>query len=292
MYDLRFLNSVSKYPSIPTFHVRDENDFLTDEVVDFGDEWVSLTEKVDGTNGRIFFAPGGYLIGSRDEWLTCERDRVFNTKLRIVEALRPLAEKIQYSEDIHLRELPGYLVVYCEVYGGGIGKSWQQYSTETDQLGVRCFDVMLINPIQLDEMSRWPLANVAAWRDNGGQDFVTDRMPSLMSKLPVERVPQLWEVDNFNEGVPTTHEGIQDAMSTLLRNRAGETQTRVGLDHAGKPEGVVMRNRDRTKIAKFRFEDYTKDQRRREQIERRKKNQQKREKKLCQAGLTRTSMCR
>jgi hypothetical protein len=33
--------------------------------------------------------------------------------------------------------------------------------------------------------------------------------------------------------------------------------TRAGLDRAaGRPEGLVVRNKDRSKIAKLRFEDY------------------------------------
>jgi len=69
--DLRKLNSLTRYPSIPTDHVMGEKGRLTDELSeDFSGEPVYATEKVDGTNSRIVFTPdGSYLIGSREEFL-------------------------------------------------------------------------------------------------------------------------------------------------------------------------------------------------------------------------------
>ena len=48
--DLRKLNSITKYPSIPTYHKIGEKGVLEDEVVSFGSDKIILTEKVDGTN--------------------------------------------------------------------------------------------------------------------------------------------------------------------------------------------------------------------------------------------------
>ena len=64
--DLRLLNSLTKYPSIPTYHTLDPRDGgLTDPATVFSGD-VIATEKVDGTNSRLVLLPdGSYLIGSR-----------------------------------------------------------------------------------------------------------------------------------------------------------------------------------------------------------------------------------
>ena len=67
--DLDCLNSATKYPSILTYHGLGERGRLTEEVATFPDMAI-LTEKVDGTNGRIILPPGDdYFIGSREELL-------------------------------------------------------------------------------------------------------------------------------------------------------------------------------------------------------------------------------
>lgn len=53
------VNSATKYPSILTYHAMGAKGCLTeDEVTPFADD-VILTEKVDGTNGRIVVDSGG-----------------------------------------------------------------------------------------------------------------------------------------------------------------------------------------------------------------------------------------
>jgi len=57
------------------------------------DDYVLVTEKVDGCNGRIIILPDGYLIGSREELLHASGDLIFNSDCGIVETLRPVADK-------------------------------------------------------------------------------------------------------------------------------------------------------------------------------------------------------
>lgn len=63
---LRAVNSMTKYPSIPTYHALDtKNGCLLGETVPLAGP-VILTEKVDGTNARIIALPdGSWIIGSR-----------------------------------------------------------------------------------------------------------------------------------------------------------------------------------------------------------------------------------
>ena len=68
--DLSKINSLTKYPSIPTYHKLDpKNGSLLEEALNFQGTLIA-TEKVDGTNARIICLPdGNYLLGSREELL-------------------------------------------------------------------------------------------------------------------------------------------------------------------------------------------------------------------------------
>ena len=95
--DLKFLNILTKYPSIPTYHVRGDKGRLTEEVgVDFSsEEKLNISEKIDGTNGRIIVSSYArdltldYLIGSREEILYAKGDYVITNTLDIVKNLMP-----------------------------------------------------------------------------------------------------------------------------------------------------------------------------------------------------------
>lgn len=57
--DLQRLNSLTKYPSIPTYHTLDPKDgCLVAEAVRFDGD-VIATEKIDGTNARLICLPDG-----------------------------------------------------------------------------------------------------------------------------------------------------------------------------------------------------------------------------------------
>lgn len=73
--DLGGLNSLTKYPSIPTYHSLDpSNGNLLDDRVGFTAPVIG-TEKIDGTNARIISLPdGSYLLGSREELLYAKGD--------------------------------------------------------------------------------------------------------------------------------------------------------------------------------------------------------------------------
>lgn len=75
--ELDVVNTATKYPSIPTYHQLDpRNGRLNEHPLVFAPGGaVQVTEKVDGTNGRIVVFPcGGYVIGSREELLWARGD--------------------------------------------------------------------------------------------------------------------------------------------------------------------------------------------------------------------------
>lgn len=250
--DLRTLNSLTKYPSIPTYHRLDTRDgTLHDDATAFPGE-VIATEKVDGTSSRVILLPDGtYLIGSREELLHAQGDLVANPALGIVEQLRSVADGLCQSVG-HDEEL--IRVFFLELYGGKIGAAAKQYTSDPTRFGWRLFDVAFIDGWA--ERSAWPAQRISAWRDSAGQPFLTeDELEQIAKASGLELTPRLFRCpgSELPTGLSETH--------ALLRERLLETL--VGLDQTGRPEGMVFRTLTRSVIAKARFQDYERTLRRR-----------------------------
>lgn len=123
--DLKKINSLTKYPSILTYHQLGErgrlNDVLTESRGFAELDDVFVYEKVDGENSRIILLKNDnnevdYLIGSREELLYAKGDRIGNPYGNIAEFLKPLAEKV--IADILLEGDWALTVIYQESYGG------------------------------------------------------------------------------------------------------------------------------------------------------------------------------
>jgi len=240
MIDLSALNSATKYPSIPTYHALGERGILTEEAAAFHGD-VILTEKVDGSNGRIVRLPGGdWFIGSREELLTARGDRVHNPSQGIVDALRPLADRLVGEDN-------GQVMVYfLEAYGGRIGGQARQY-TGAGTVGCRMFDLAWVDPAVL----AWDRERIASWRDGGGQTFSTEHtLRRCAAAEGIELTPRLGTVPA--EQLPTTLEGTLDWLTGTLPGTLVALDERAG----GRAEGIVLRTTDRSVIAKARFQDY------------------------------------
>jgi hypothetical protein len=253
--DLSRLNSMTKYPSIPTYHPMGDRGELGESPVRF-DGRVLLTEKIDGTNSRVILLPdGSYLIGSREELLHARGDLIANPALGIVEAVRGVAERLVDSV-----RADAVTVFYLETYGGAIGGNARQYSGEK-RVGVRLFDVAVTEGYA-ELLERAP-EQIAAWREGGGQPFVAaDRLPEWAERAAVEVAPRVAEVD--------AGELPSDLAETLAFMRSLLPGSRAGLDGGagGAAEGLVARTPDRGTIAKLRFEDYERTLRRRQRSNR------------------------
>jgi len=162
--DLNKLNSMTKYPSILTYHKLGEKGRLLDEVQVEFDCPVIVTEKIDGVNARIILFPDGfYIIGSREELLYGRGDLIGNPQLGIVDELKPVAQNLT---------TPNVLTVcYFEVYGGSVTKNSKQYTNEK-RMGHRLFDIVEIP--NFEYFYHLPIEQIASWRDNGGQKFLSE----------------------------------------------------------------------------------------------------------------------
>jgi RNA ligase-like protein len=237
--DLRALNSLTKYPSIPTYHALDpRGGRLLEQTVPFTGP-VIATEKVDGTNARIIQVPGGWLLGSREELLYARGDLIGDPAQGIVAALKTVAEALPPVTADEIR------VHYLELYGGKVGAAAKQYTGDRSRVGWRLFDAFVLRAPA--ELLAWPAGQIAAWRDAGGQPFADE--PALQASA-FELTPRLFTVDASE--LPTDVAGT----SAWLAERLPATRVALDADAGGAAEGIVLRTPDRSVIAKARFQDY------------------------------------
>lgn len=246
---LASLNSMTKYPSIPTYHALDPSNgsLIESQVTDFGQDEVIMTEKVDGTNSRIILCPDGpFLIGSREELLHAGGDVVANPSMGIVDALRDVAKSVAAGWN------PNRIVVfYLETFGGKTSSGSKNYGREVT--GYRLFDMCDIE--YYGEVLYWSPERISSWRESGGQKFRAEGwLTNTANQLGIPVAPRIL----FPGELPTTLSGMSDFLSEHLP----KTKCLLSPSGLGVPEGIVLRNYDRSKIAKARFEDYARTLRR------------------------------
>lgn len=244
---LAFINSVTKYPSIPCYHPMGERGIMADAPLSPpAGVPLKATEKIDGCNARIILLNGCYLIGSREELLTHSGDVVHNPSQGIVEALRDTADRLLMSF-----QGPQIQVIYGEVYGGKVGANAKNYG---GAVGFRVFDILTLSEKTISELDRKSPSEIAAWRDGGGQRFMEDS--DLEELCEMLRLPMVPEGDTL-AGLPTSQADTLD----WLRGYSGLTQAATD-GQSGPAEGIVVRTEDRSWIVKIRREDYEKAARR------------------------------
>lgn len=252
--DLNRLNSLTKYPSIPTYHTLDpKNGGLLEEAIPFRGT-VLGTEKIDGTNARIICLPdGNYLLGSREELLYGRGDLIGNPALGIVDALKEAAEALcvrHSAQDI--------TVYYLEVFGGKVSGASKQY-TGAQRVSFRMFDVMRLADYEL-QLTKSP-QEIALWRENAGQPFVREEeLQWISDQTAIPLTPRL-----FSLGAGELPGSVAD-MSAFLKERLPSSLSTLDEEAGGRPEGIVLRTETRSVIAKARFEDYERTLKRRHAV--------------------------
>lgn len=244
-YGKEKINTLTKYPSILTLHKMGEKGMLLNELTTpiTSDDEMFSTEKIDGTNTRIIVYKDEFLIGSREFILHHCDDLYFDPSQGIVEGIRDLgiSHKIPMSET--------FMVIYGEFFGGKVSSNSKWYGQ--DKIGYRVFDVAFYKDLSVLEGS---LPEISHWREheteNGivyGQDFVSNfDLPQVLFPS-FERVPEVpFELGDMS------HETVLNN----LRKFIPSTNVALSDNALKRAEGVVLRNRNRTKIVKLRFEDY------------------------------------
>ncbi|KKK85253.1 hypothetical protein LCGC14_2775160 [marine sediment metagenome] len=225
------LNTATKYPSIPTYHKLGDRGRLTEELnVDFGDDDVVVTEKIDGTNARIVcFVPSSldsdsaasYLIGSRKELLFASGDLLHNPSNCIVETVRPFAD--DFVEGVEwpncaVQQNLAVRVIYGEVYGARIQKGGGNYRSD---VSFRLFDVVIFG----QSVTRDGLADDGkAWWLNWND------VEDVARKLSIETVPVVARMATLAQAIQVVEEGLGSVV-------AQEEADRMDIN----AEGVVAR---------------------------------------------------
>lgn len=127
--NLKELNSLTKYPSILTYHKQKGKGKLIEQLSytteDLNlEEDLEFTEKVDGTNIRIIILGDKFLIGTREDIIYAIDTQLETDSYGIINTMKPIAEKI-INFDKSENELKVY---YFELYGGNIGANKKNYS--------------------------------------------------------------------------------------------------------------------------------------------------------------------
>lgn len=267
--NLEKLNSITKYPSIPTYHSLGDKGMLQEDHIIFDggihDE-VILTEKIDGTNVRIvFFSNKDYLIGQREEFIYAKGDRIINPSLGIVNAVKGFADHASSLISTHLDSENDIFVVYGELYGGKIGKHAKQYTSDRNKYAFRVFDI--IKEIEVNDMFEWDRQNISSWREHNGQNFLPESELQLFSEaLKFQLTPRIATIPI--KSLPTSiSEGMEFSSSVeeglaFLENHIEETSVYLDSKAQKSPEGIVVRTKNRDTIAKMRYEDYNRTVRR------------------------------
>jgi len=250
---LDILNTITKYPSIPTYHLLDQGKLTTEHLAVPDGEPLLLTEKVDGTNARLIL--GGlrdFIVGSRQELLHACGDLVSNPALGIVEtSLSTCRRAVENADAIYAllkaNRARDLVVLYCEVYGGRVTSASREYCGGT-ATGLRLFDVAVVadHPTLTHGRSA---ADLASLRDGGElYRWATEaQLAECARAADVMLTPRVAEVP----GLPTSLEGGK----ALLAEYAA-TACALDSEARGRSEGLVARTATRSFIAKLRVEDY------------------------------------
>jgi hypothetical protein len=241
-YGKQKINTLTKYPSILTLHKLGDKGRLTNEfTTDITNAEMFATEKIDGTNVRIICFGNEHLIGSREYVLHHNQDLYFDPAQGIVEGIKALNIKI-------LENSPILTVIYGELFGGKVSANSKQYGI--DKLGFRVFDIAEYPDLSVLDSS---LEDISRWREQETDKGILYGQ-SFLSKENLQKNSQQFDI------VPSVNFKIGDmSHHTILDNlRQFMPKTNVALSDLAqmKPEGVVLRNHDRSKIVKIRFEDY------------------------------------
>lgn len=249
-------NSITKYPSILTYHNLGDRGSLVDSLVEdkrFDNKPVFVTEKIDGTNTRLILftdASGkieDYLIGSREDFLYACGDRIINPALNIVKNMKSVADLI---EAFNYNKLKGNSIycIYGETYGGKINNA-KQYSCHGNT-SIRIFDFFTITNESVENLLELSSNSLSNWREEGNQPFANiDELKEFCKTFHLTTVPFIETIDGNK--IPSSLQDVWDWMQKFRMSNALIDDSGKGLS-----EGIVVRYADRSFIRKIRFEDY------------------------------------
>lgn len=235
------INTLTKYPSILTLHKLGERGRLTtDLTTDITNEQMYATEKIDGTNVRIVMYGNEYLIGSRENILHHNNDLYYDPAQTIVDGF--------YNLEIPTVETEKLTIVFGEYFGGKVSSNSKQYGS--DHVGFRVFDIVEFADLSMLDLS---LTELSRWRETETPEGLIYGQPFLSLSERESRFPEYQYVPHIEFKINGyDHVNVLESLRTYIPTTNVALSSTAGL----KPEGVILRNANRTKIVKVRYEDY------------------------------------
>jgi hypothetical protein len=247
---IRRLNSMTKYPSIETYHPIGERGILQPGPPFLTGPYI-ITEKIDGCNARIILGADGYFIGSREELLHYGEDIIYNPAEGIVDAIDGLAGLLWANwTEFGRSDDEEIIVVFGELFGLSKMPAGRQYSS-LGEPAFRVFDMIYYSGDQYRELHNWTPEQIAGWRDHGGQPFQNyASVRNFCNEHMLSMVPIIEQGDA--QDLPRTIEETYD----WLREKVPVSRAALDTQAGAKAEGVVIREASTNHRRKLRFQDY------------------------------------
>ena len=240
-YSLEKINTLTKYPSIPTYHKLGKKGQAIESTPEIYDNSLYVTEKIDGQNMRFIYFNDDYLIGERERLIYAKDDRVIVSQLTPM--MKDIIKDFSFANNI-------FVVIFGELYGNKIQNGSKIYSTTKRDF--RLFDVWVASYSTLP----WDMniTQIAGWRENNNQPWLSvDELTMFAEQHHFSRVPYL-DVEN---NMPTNCNDTFNWLKKYDKSHATLDQ-HINNNLFGKAEGVVIRSSDRKYIYKVRKDEYEK----------------------------------
>jgi len=263
-YDFNKLDTLTKYPSILTYHkLNQKAQGRLVEELSFPNEIngnnIIVTEKLDGENSRLIFIVEDYnidyFIGTRDEIIYAKGDRIITKKGNMVNTVKPFAELICNNSEFIKENNNSIVVIYSESFGGSVQKASKQYTSDKNIQSIRMFDSFSLPLAEVEQMvNNMKIEQISGWRDHNHQPFISERKLMNLSKLlGIELTPRRNYI--IDSTIPTTIQETYDWLKAYYFTEAN-LDVADNIEVTGTAEGVVVRSENRKFIVKIRFEDY------------------------------------
>lgn len=130
---------------------------------------------IEGNEGTVRLLMSGreYVIGTNEDIISLNGDKIVDDKDDILSVMLPVAEKMMKENNFFKPELTG-------VYGS-------IYTEPNGDREFRVFNVLVISHADVKEMLKSDIESIEAWRETGNQPYLTkSRLPKYIYILDLQ----------------------------------------------------------------------------------------------------------
>jgi len=245
-YDVKRLNALTRYPTVPSYHVPDAQGRPTLQVkVSFAHEpQLIISEKIAGHSIRVILTKDGYFLGNKTEILAWHEEIDEQPMHPILNGMRMTANHIFQS---YSPKDEGIKVFFGVFFGGSSHPHAKQYTGGDYQLNsFKLSDGFSLPANEFTTLYNSTAEQIGEWRESNQQPFYTET--SLLGfGIPVN--PRL------RSSAPPVHVA---ATLAWMQHTLPKSKACLSYLAPGKPNGILIRTPNRSKIAKLSFAEYEK----------------------------------